>query len=151
LVAHQVRHRQTPRAITQALAIKRVVHPRATAFVCRTAVGIEVKRGDVFAGFVGDTEEPHIGMPHRRLAIGGAHADTEQAFGGGEQTVEHTRQSEVRTQLFVGEVESFFTQTFSPETDVPVRQRERRIAATSTCERGQFIQFDTRLWQRSTA
>ncbi len=86
-------------------------------------------------------------MPHRRFTIGGAHADAEQTFGGGEQAIEHTRQGEVRAQFFIGETVTFLAHAFSPEAHVPVRQRQRGVTAACAGEGGQLIKFDARLRQ----
>ena len=130
LIADEVRHRQPSDAPPDAL-----VHPRPAALLGGPAVRIEVERGDGRAARVGDAEEAHVGMPDRRLAVGGGDAHAEQPTGEREQAVEDARQREVRAQRLVAVVVALFAQALRPErrpssaATAPRAHRDRRRAS----------------------
>ena len=120
LVADQIGHGQDRRAIGSAGTDQAFVHPGTATLAARPAVGIEVESGQGLATVaVVDPEEAHIGMPARRLTIGGLDANAEQAPAELEETLENLGQREPGPQGFAVEVESLAAQVIGPEAHIP--------------------------------
>src|SRR6185312_16015572 len=79
---------------------------------------IEVEAADGPARGTLDLEEAHVRMPHRGTAtLPDAHV--EEPLGNFEQSGEHARQREIRTQLLLGDRIALALQPFREEAYVP--------------------------------
>ena len=122
LVADQVGDGDLQVASGQFFPADSPVHPGAAALGGRPAVGIEIEAGDFLAAAIQHIEEADIGMPDRRLAIGGLDRDAKKTAGELEHAVQDLGQLEIGAErLFVVVIEagSLF---FSPIGDIPVHQ-----------------------------
>ncbi len=137
-VADQVSDRQL-KAFVATTSGDADIHPGAAPFVFRSRIGIQIKRRQGFAAGVFDSKETDIGMPDRRLAIGGADAHMEQRLGHSKQAVEHAGQRKIGTQLFIAEAETSFAEPFCKVGDIPVAQFFRQAVLSG--EVAQLLEF----------
>src|SRR5262249_27632248 len=125
LVADQVGHRETHRLPwhrQNAAAPDALVHPRPTALLGRSAVGVQVEGRHRPLLIIVNTEEAHVLVPYRCFSIGWANLHAKEALYQGEQTIEHTRQWKIRPQFFVVKIVALLTQALGPKCQVPMAQ-----------------------------
>jgi len=118
------------------LATQAVIHPGASPFVGRTGIGVQVKAGDVFSGFICDVEITDVFIPDRYVFGDLGDCNAKDTIDQLKQPIQYFFQREIRSQFFIGIAESLFPQTLWPESEIPLNN-----GFGFTLRRGELLQF----------